>query len=413
MNRVKELLQAYAYGITIFLLLTIFMMSHPQRSLDVDCLCSFSIDYQTGFGGRKLIASLVSLLFNDLNQGRLLKLVYLISIAGCLLFSFCCNLFINKMKRRSREAHLYSVYLTILYLACPASLLFLLVFPNFGRLDIFLYLSCLMFCFLFYHRERNRVAYFLCVALLMVFDILCHHIFVVTYMPFFVALFIYDIWSKGFDRKLFIYHAILAIIVIVTFLSVILFSSMNISIDEATHYHPNIELSRKFVWFIYYAQISDHVQIYVLSNLRKLVSGFCLTILFLMPLILLGWKVWRETLKQLDKPTRNLFLAMQMAFLLLIPAFCITVDHARWFAALVFSQFLLIAYFSFDEDSLYSQIGETIGLFVKRHIFLAACLIVYCSLLGLFGSDRTFECGEFILDKLHIYKVIVQPPIGI
>ena len=247
MDRIKGILQANAYGITIFLLLLIFMMSHPQRSLDVDCLCSFTIDYQTGFGGRKLIASVVSLLFNDLNQGRLLKLVYLISIAGCLLFSYCCNLFINKMKHRSREVHLSSVYLTILYLACPASLLFLLVFPNFGRLDIFLYLSCLIFCFLFYHRERNRLVYFICVALLMVFDILSHHIFVVTYMPFFVALFIYDIWSKGFNRKLFVSHAILAIAVIITFLSVIMFSSMNISLDEATHYHPNIELSRKFV----------------------------------------------------------------------------------------------------------------------------------------------------------------------
>jgi hypothetical protein len=155
------------------------------------------------------------------------------------------------------------------------------------------------------------------------------------------------------------------------------------------------------------------VQIYILSNLRKLVAGFCLTILFLLPLILLGWKVWREALKGQCKQNRILFIAMQMAFLLLIPAFCITVDHARWFAAFLFSQFLLIAYFSFDEDSLYSHIGETLGLFVKRHIFLAAFLVVYCSLLGLFGSDRTFECGEFFLDKLHIYKVVVQPPIGV
>jgi TRAP-type C4-dicarboxylate transport system permease small subunit len=232
-------------------------------------------------------------------------------------------------------------------------------------------------------------------------------------MPFFVALFIYDIWSKGFNRKLFLSYVILAIVVITTFLSIILFSSMNISLDEATHYHPEVELSRKFVWFIYYAHISDHIQIYVLSNLLKLISGFCLTIFFLLPLFLLGWKIWQETLKNLDKKARFLFWAMQSAFLLLIPAFCITVDHARWFAALVFSQFLLIAYFSFEEDSLYSRIGEELGLFVKGHIFLAASLVIYCSLLGVFGSDRTFECGEFILEKLHIYKVVVQPPCGV
>lgn len=411
MCKIKEILQSNAYGIAIFLLLAIYLLSHPQRSLDVDCLCSFTIDYRTGFGGRKLIASIASLFSGNINPSRLLKLVYLISIAGCILFSYCCNLFLKKLKCRSREANIGSIYLTTLYLVCPASILFLLKFPNFGRLDLFLYLSCLLFCFLFYHRDRNRLAYFLCVALLMVFDILSHHIFVVTYMPFFVALFIYDIWSKGFNCKLFVSHVLLAVVVITSFLSIILFSTMNISLDEATHYQPAIELSRKFVWFIYYAHISDHIQIYVLSNLRKLIAGFCLTILFLLPLILLGWKIWRDTLK--EKKARCIFWAMQASFLLFIPAFCITVDHARWFAALVFSQFLLIAYFSFEENSLYSHIGETLGLFVKQHFFLAACLIVYCSLLGLFGSDRTFACGEFILDKLHIYKVVVQPPIGI
>ncbi len=413
MNIFKRILIPNIYGIIIFCILIIFMMSHPQRTLDTDCLCSFTIDYQTGFGGRKLIASIVNLIFNNVNQGRILKLVYLLAIVGCVLIAYCCNLFINNLKQRSQEAHLSSIYLIILYLACPASIMFLLKFPNFGRLDFFLYMSCLLNCFLFYKRNNNRIAYFILVALLIVFDILSHHIFVATYMPFFIALFIYDIWHKGFNRKLFIGYTFLAFIIIVTFLSVFLFSTMNISLDEATHYNKEMELSRKFVWFIYYANITDHIQIYVLSNLHKLVAGFFLTILFLLPLLLLGWKIWRDTLKSLNKTAQYLFFAMQASFLLMIPAFCITVDHARWFAAFIFSQFLLIAYFSFDKKSLYSHIEESLGGFVKRHFFLASSLIIYCFLLGLFGSDRTFECGELILDKLHIYKVVVQPPIGV
>lgn len=411
MIKLRELLLNNRYGWAIFLLLLLYMLAHPQRSLDIDCLCSFTIDYQTGFGGRKLIASILSLLPVIINQARLLKLVYLLSIGACALFAYCCNQYIKKMKLWGQDAYVSSVYLTVLYLLCPASILFLLTFPNFGRLDLFLYLSCLLFCFLFYHRERNRTAYFLCVALLLVFDILAHHIFVVTYLPFFVSLFIYDIWSNGFSRKLFVSHAVLAIVAIGTFLSILLCSSMNIPLDAATQYHPDIELSRKFVWFIYYAQISDHVQIYVLSNLRKLVAGFFLTLLFLLPLLVCGWKVWHNTLKDKEKTNRVLFGAMQASFLLMIPAFCITVDHARWFAAFVFAQFLLIAYFSHDRRTIYSDVAIKMGQFVRQHLFLAALLVVYCSMLGLFGSDRTFECGEFILDKLHIYKVVVQPPV--
>jgi len=236
---------------------------------------------------------------------------------------------------------------------------------------------------------------------------------VVTYLPFFAALFIYDIWSNGFCKKWFICHFFIGIIALATFLSIIQFSNMNITLEEATHYHPDIELNKKFVWFIYYAQITDHIRLYVLSNLKKLIVGFFLTVIFLLPLIAFGLKIWKEELKTQSKIGKNMFWGMQATFLLFIPSFCITVDHARWFAAYVFLQFLLIAYFSFDKESKYSNISKTISLFVKKHTFLAATLIIYCSLLGLFGSDRTFECGELILDKLHIYKHIVQLPTSI
>lgn len=410
MTKFKEFLLNNAYGLLILGIIILYMLSHPQRTLDVDCICSFTIDYRTGFGGRKLIASIVSFFISNFNLSRLLKIVYLITIIGCVFFAYCCNLFIRKTNRLGENYRLASIYLLTLYMMCPASLFFLLVFPNFGRLDFFLYLSCLLFCILFYHRKENRPIYFLCVATLIVINILSHHIFVATYLSFFVALFIYDIWEKGFNKNLFSCYFVLALITVATFLSIFLFSSMKISLEEATQYHPNLELSKKFVWFIYYAHIADHFNLYVLSNAKKLLAIFILTILFLLPLFIFGRKIWKITIDAQDKYSRNLFWGMQSAFLLFIPAFCITVDYARWFAAFIFIQFLLIAYFMFDKDSLYSNIGESLGLYVKKHTYYCAFLIIYCSLLGYFGSDRTFECGEFILEKMHIYKSIVQLP---
>lgn len=154
MTKVKEFLQNNVYGLIILGIIIIFMLSHPQRSLDVDCVCSFTIDYRTGFGGRKLIASIVSAFISNINLSRLLKLVYLISIIGCVFFAYCCNLFIRKTKRLGENYQLASIYLLSLYMMCPASLFFLLTFPNFGRLDFFLYLSCLLFCFLFIIGKR-------------------------------------------------------------------------------------------------------------------------------------------------------------------------------------------------------------------------------------------------------------------
>ncbi len=413
MSRIKEFFQSNYYGFTIFGLLVIFMISHPQEELDDDCLCSFGLNYHTGFGGRMLVASVVTSILDIMNPARVLKIVYITAVIGCGLYSYCCNILIKKMKAKSWNSYLSSIYMVTLYTICPASIMFLLKYPNFGRLDFFLYLSCLLFSFLFYKRNRNRIVYFILVAILMVCDVLTHHIFVATYMSFFVALFIYDIWAKGFDKKLFFCYTILGIIVSATFLSIILFSRMYITLDEAVIYHPNMELNRKFVWFIYYANISDHINLYVLSNLNKLIVGFILSIIFLLPLFIFGYKLWKRNLKSKDQKGRNLFWFMQAAFLLFIPAFCITVDQARWFGAFIFLQFLLIAYFAFDMNSLYSDISETLGLFIKKNAFLLASLAVYCSLLGIFGSDRTFECGEFLLELLEIEKQVVEIPAGL
>lgn len=400
-------------GLSIFGILMLFLLSHPQRSLDVDCICSFTIDYGTGFGGRKLIASITSLFFEDLSLHRLLKIVYLVSIIGCAFFAYCSNIFIKKSNKYGENNYIASIYLLTLYVLGPASLFFLLTFPNLGRLDFFLYMSCLLFCFLFYHRKKNRTAYFFFVTALIIINILIHHIFVATYLSFFVALFIYDIWERGFNRNLFICHFILGIITVAVFLMVIIFSSMNITLDEAIHYHPKFELSKKFIWFIYYAHITDHINIYVLSNLKKLIAEFILTVIFLLPLFYFGHLIWKKVLSVQAKTGKKLFYGMQASFLLFIPAFCITVDYSRWFAAFVFIQFLLLAYFVFDKDSLYSNIGDILGLYIKKHILFCSILVVYCSLLGLFGSDRSFECVEFILDKMHIYKTVVQPPLEI
>ena len=178
-------------------------------------------------------------------------------------------------------------------------------------------------------------------------------------------------------------------------------------------YHPKFELSKKFIWFIYYAHITDHINIYVLSNLKKLIAEFILTVIFLLPLFYFWHIIWKKVLSAQAKTGKNLFYGMQASFLLFIPAFCITVDYSCWFAAFVFIQFLLLAYFVFDKDSLYSNIGDILGLYIKKHILFCSILVVYCSLLGLFGSDRSFECVEFILDKMHIYKTVVQPPLEI
>lgn len=412
MKRFQDFVQKNIYGISIFCILALYMYSKSDKKIDEDILCSYVIGYKTGFGARKLIASIVCALSSNPTLDQIRLFAYTISTAICAVFAWLCNAFILKMKAKGESSFLSALFLLAFYLSCPASIMFLLKYPNFGRLDFLLYGICLVFCVLFYNRERNRHLYYSATTLLLIIGILSHHIFVATYMPFLVALFIYDIWSIGFSKRIFTAHVIMGIISGATLLCVLLFSSMNIELDEATHINSHFELSRKFVCFGYYAHLSDHIEQYVIAKWPRLVAGILLTIVFLSPLFLAFWKIWRQTYLSLScKKDRHLLIGMQCAFLLFIPAFCITVDYLRWFGAFIFLQTLLIAYFAYDTQSTYSNVWAIFRNNLRQYAFFAAVLLIYCVSLDYFYSDTYFDIVELIMQKMHIYRVETLLPL--
>lgn len=408
---IKNILLKNKYGISIFLIFLIFMISKSRYNLDEDIVVSYVIDYHTGFGPRKLTASILTAIFHNPTIGKIRFFAYAISTVVCLVFAWMCNSYLNKMKAINTQSYASALYQIALYLICPASLLFLLQYPNVGRLDIILYCLCLLFCILFYHRNKNRILYYCGTTALLVFGILTHHIFVATYMAFMVALFVYDIWEQGFNKRRFGAYAIVGTISFSTLLAVLLFASMNISLDEAIQYNSHFELSRKFVCFGYYAHISDHIQQYFIPKWHRLAAGFSLTILFLAPLFYAFWKIWRELLaSQSNKDNRRLLVGMLCSFFLFVPAFCITVDYLRWFGAFIFLQLLLMAYFSFDQTNSFNGISTIIFKNLKQHLFFAVFLLIYLSAFYYFTSDTYFDIIELIMEKLHIHRVSTLLP---
>jgi len=399
-------------GILVFTTLLLFLLFNYNPHIDEDILCSYVIDYKTGFGGRKFIASCISTLLSSPSMAQIRYIAYALSLLICALFSWLCNHLVKNMTdRQGTGGQISSLYLITLYLLCPASIMFLLKYPNLGRLDIFLYFICLLFCIVFYRRDKNRIFYYLSTCLLLILAILIHHVFVATYLSFLAALFIYDIWSEGFKVKRFLSYGLLAIITTCMFITVITCSSMNMTLDEAVHYNPNFDLSRKFVCFEYYAHISDHIEQYVIPKLARLRAGFCLTVIFMSPLIFAIIKLWRDVYKSLSQPSlRKLLIGMHCGFLLFIPAFCITVDYPRWFGAFFFLQFLIIGYFLFDSKSKFGNISLILQENLKKYVIIAAVLLVYCSMLEYFYSDTYFQGVEMIIEKLNIHRVTTLLP---
>ena len=402
----------YKTGVALFCIFVVFMISKSKEALDPDILIAYIIDYKTGFGARKLVASVLSALVGVPTMGEIRLFAYALTTLVCAIFAWSANKFVQKMQHLDETSYMSALYMLVLYLICPASLMFLLKYPNVGRLDIFLYASCLLLCYLFYHRNDNRLLYYAGITLLLVLAILTHHIFVATYMAFFVALFVYDIWEFGFNRQRFLSYVVVGVIACCALASVLMLSSMSMSLDEAIHYNPHMELSRKFVCFGYYAHLSDHLEQYVLAKWPRLVAGFSLTVLFLAPLFVAFWKVWRDLYRSfMQEQDKRLMIGMQCAFLLFIPAFCITVDYLRWFGAFIFLQFLLIAYFSYDRSTRFCNIIAIVNANLRKYVFFAAMLLVYCAILGYFTSDTYFDIVELIMEKLHIHRVTTLLPL--
>lgn len=412
MLSIKKIWNEYKYGALIFCILLLFLYVKYDEHIDEDVLCSYVISYQTGFGGRKLIASIINLFFGVVTLGKIRILIYILSTLICAVFSLLCNEFLKKAERNGQERFSCSAFIVAFYLLCPASIMYLLQYPNLGRPDAYLYTLCLLLCPLFYYRKKSRLLYFISLTFLMMVAILTHHVFVASFMSFFVALFIYDIWEKGFDVTLFWKYGIVAIITGGTLLLVMTKTIMNIDLDEAIHFNPNITLSRKMVCYGYYAHITDHMQYYVTPKLPRLAAGFCLSNLFLSPLLFALWHIWHQLYLSLTQTrTKKLLLGILGSSLLLIPAFCITIDYPRWFSAFFFMQFLLIAYFIFDDKSVYHNIGNLVSSNLKKYSFFALFLLVYCSLLGYFQSDNYFDIVEIIIEKLNIDRPTTLLPI--
>lgn len=412
MNNLYQLIKDNILGFLIIFVLVFFMFVNYNTHIDEDILCSYVIDYNTGFGGRKLIATIVSSIFKVPTLAQIRIFAYVIVFFICMIFAWLSNQYSKHLyKHHGEKGLLTSLFIIALYLLCPASIMYLLKYPNLGRLDIYLFVSCLIFCILFYHRKKNRFVYFTLTTILFVAAILIHHVFVATYMSFFASLIIYDIWSNGFNRRLFGAYLGLACLSLTIFVSIITNSYMNLSLDEAINYNPNFELSRKFVCFEYYAHISDHIEQYVIPKITRLRAGFILTNIFLLPLILFFAKLWVNLYKNLKtKVQRRLLCGMQCCFLLFIPAFCITVDYPRWFGAFFALQFLLLAYFTFDKHTIFCELFYILQNFLQKNIIFVVFLLVYCSLLEYFYSDTYFQGVEMIIERLGIHRVTTLLP---
>lgn len=410
MKKIFVFCERYSVQILIFLICIPALIQIRDINRDVNSFHTifYVIDYSTGFGGKKLLGELCSLwLPKEVGRQHLLPLIIAINILMVSLFAWFCGKCLSR-DIQTRRALL--VFLAI-YMLSPFSFTFLI--NLYFHADFYLATATLCYIYLFI-RHRGKWYYYLLTCIILCIACLIHHIFCNIYFPLIFALFIYDVFSgtKHITIKIVCYLAI-SLIVSLLFLSIVLFSDMNIAFESLYSYlqeratDSTSALSLKIpLYYEFYAKLPEHYIAYVQPVWKYNIARFVLTIIFLSPLLILFWTPWILAIRYSDnKRERLCYILMQMSMhLIILPAYIMAVDYDRWNCAYCFSQFCLtLLLYYFKTKNFAAQVDRVIHM-LERHFVVVLLIIIYISSLELHNS--TLLIVDKICNKMNLVYVV-------
>ncbi len=358
-------------------------------------------DYSTGFGGKKFLGEICSLWLPDVVRKRHL-LFFIVGIKFIMvgLFSYLCGICINQNK----ENKFAYILLLVVYLLSPYSF-YGVVYG--AHVDFLLVTITLLFLLLFI-KCRDTWYYYLLTLILLCCACLTHHIFCNIYFPLIFALFIYDVFFNGGNKKKkIILYFIISLCLIGLFCAILFFSSMNV--DFETYYQylqtrtESINLSSKpALYYEYYATLSEHISAYVIPMWKFHCLHFFISFLVLSPLLAIFWTPWIMAIKNARTKTEKWgYTSMQLALhLLIFPAYIMAVDYERWTYAYFFCQFCLLMTICYKSKTNLLKVSvDRLISFANQYKVCALIICIYICSLGLVTSATGIPWIEVICSK--------------
>lgn len=346
-------------------------------------IVNYFVGYETGFGGRKLIGTLMRLILPNYVDLYHLRLVFCgINIMMVALFV----LFVGKKIKiiKSRGCVMWATLL--LYLVSPFSLIH---WMSSGLSVCFMetYMIVLtLIWLLLYEKYRNTWGYYIATFIIAIVCCLIHHTFCCTFFPILVALFTYDILDNAFSwKKTFIYVSICFSMVV---LLIILwkFSTMNVDIETLSQ---NIMKRTSPDVFSKGKDTPSLILLYYLSNSENMAQAFLhtpwrfhelsISVVLLAPIFYLFYAPWIIAFKKsMASSNRYKYLLPPILLTFLtLPIFFVATDYSRWFVAWFFGLFVLSWVTLNQKDYIFAK---SVKQLYSNHWFVA-CIIIYDSQL--------------------------------
>ncbi len=353
---------------------------------------NYFIGYEYGFGGRKLIGTLLGPLMPEMVTAKHIRMFVL--PANLLMLFGTAWVVWRALADRGVQAVPVALLLA-LYAANPFSL-FAYVHTHLSMCFMETYQLLLVLLWLaLYVKRRNTWYYYLATPLVAILGCLIHHTFCCTLLPLMIGLVLFDTFQNGrLHRGRGTFYAVSLILLLALFVALWLFSGMNIGQEElyariAARANQDVLPDRDGLRMLYF-----------LSNAENSAGAFtaarawqfAVELLLMLPLMALLATPWvvaaRQTYDRIERLRYWLPLAAQ---LLVVPVFFMATDYSRWWVCWTFSLAMMpMAAFATGDKGM-SVALQTLWQWMKRRWYLPLMLAIY--LMQLHNSDRQFFDG--------------------
>jgi hypothetical protein len=385
--------------IAFLLFLSLFHRLPEMTQLNDWCTTPYTFDYSYGFHSRLLMGTLFKLLLSPIS----LKRLYLFILASLVILVVLFSVFFSSAIARSNDKSRIGIgYWTLLLMASPASIAFLFYWGNYGRFD--LYLLGVMFTALLLVDKKyfNNL-----VPLLLGIGMAIHQVFIFTYCAVIIGALFYESYRHAYSKASVIRLLCGILITLIAFFY-FQFATTPLAFETAkdvvSHMNTlsNIPVNEKMIDYEYFRSISEHLDAFVKIGLKDRMAMGGIVIVLMSPLIVLYLRFWRHLYKS---SWRFGFVCLSLLPLASLPAFILTIDWGRWFAAVILASFSLIAYLFKRQEPLAVTFFEGLTIRIKKSPYIYVALLAYMMFLNKFEAAAILSFASKILYFFKDYMV--------
>lgn len=403
-ERIKAWAGKYSMELTVGIFLLYSVYINRADSIYSYVKPWYVIDYSYGFGSRLLIGSILHLLCGEVVADAA---AYGFVVASLCLLCLAVALFTGYIYRggANRRIKMAVLFLTVFYLASPASPEYLWTEENMGRLDTYLFLLTILIAFV-YFGIRNVYIRYLLFTLLGVSAVFIHQVYFFLFFPFLLVIMLQDLWKSGWKPERVLCAGCTVLIIGGVFLYMQLGSGIYYDYETLMtrlNAHSDLPVDGAPMEAEYFWTLKDHFYRNMVPEIpHHLKYGFMLACMLIPVWGGYLW-IWIRAVRHSDKWQRVKYVLMLCTNLAYLPVFVLMNDWGRWFAALFIVGFLDIMLLAGDGDEGICHALETLGTAIMRNPLPFILVILYIATFEKFeGLNFPEQVTDFYYTTYYI-----------